>query len=390
MTDELRNSTDRSPSTLHNGRRQGKTAGSQFLLLFALAITLVFLQAASQERECEPIFAVVGAIQDPDRLAGAHDIQLQGNFAYITGKWNSFAIVDISDPSTPRVTGSLMAGVGDGGALMVMDDVCLLGADELLVIDISSPVNPSITKRISHKTIHGINGMARWGTHVLTASKIGYVNVFDATEPSNPIFLGSLDTKRNGGIEAPHDIAVLGDHMVIVNQELGAPIKLRIYRVGEAATGTLWPIDEWIVEGALRESVMDGANRIVVRGRHAAVASNYAHTVGMIDLSDPRRPLLAAVLETSDIQPSGLTIDGSVLFAACERTVEAIDIRDPQHPRPLGHVKAPDLLLIGDPTTYERQRRRGGGHDLEYRNGLLYVTGQSSNGLGILEFRSNR
>lgn len=371
-------------------QRQGKTSPAQYLLPFALALTSFFLHAASTEGNSESPFAVVGAIHDSDQLAGAHDIQVQGHFAYITGKWNSFAIVDISDPSAPRVTGSIMAGIGDGGALMVLDDVCLLGADEFLVVDISDPTHPAITKKISHKTIHGINGMVRWGTYVLTASKIGYVNVFDVAEPSDPRFLGSLDTKRYGGIKAPHDIAILGDHIVIVNQELGAPIKLRIYRVGEVETGILWPIDKWIAEGALSESVMDGANRIVVHGRHAAVASNYANTVSTVDLSDPARPLLAAVIKTSDVEPSGLTRNGSVLFAACERTVEAIDIEDPHRPRSLGHVKAPELLLIGDPATDSRRRSRAGGHDLAYSEGLLYVTGQSSNGLGILEFRSSR
>ena len=121
-----------------------------------------------------------------------------------------------------------------------------------------------------------------------------------------------------------------------------------------------------------------------------AVASNYSNTVSTIDVSDPARPLLAAVINTSDIEPSGLTRNGSVLFVSCERTIEAIDILDPHKPRALGHVKAPDLLFIGDPVSGNKRRRRGGGHDLAYRDGLLYVTGQSSNSLSIFEVSPRR
>jgi hypothetical protein len=363
---------------------------TQCLLLLALAAAPLALAGEGIERNAGSPFVVVGTVRDLRQLAGAHDVYVKGQFAYVTGKWNSFAIVDISDPSIPKITGSITAGIGDGGALLVVEDTCLVGADDLLVVDTSNPTHPAIIKKISHRTIHEINGMVQWGTYVLAASKSGYVNVFDAAKPSDPRFIGSLDTKRYGGIGAPHDIAILGDRIAIVDQRRGAPIKLRIYRVGEAETGTLWPINQWIIEGKLNDPAMDGANRIVVHGHYIAVASNYANTISTIDVSDPARPFLAAVINTSDIEPCGLTRNGSVLFASCERTIEAIDILDPYHPLSLGHVKAPELLLIGDPVTDDQRRSRGGGHDLAYRDGLLYVTGQSSNGLSIFQFRPAR
>ena len=328
-------------------------------------------------------FTLVGAVHDRVRLAGAHDVELQGHYAYVTGKWGSFAVVDVSDAEAPRVVGALTEGIGDGETVLPMGDVCLVGADDLLAVDVRDPARPTVVKRIGDPTIRKINGMARWGSHVLAASKGRHVNVFDVADPKSPSLVGSLDTKRRGRVAAPHDIAAFGDRIAIVDQQHGSDTKLRVYRVGDARAGHLWPIDDWVVEGAVGAPSMDGANRIVVRGRYAFVANNHADSVSAIDLSDPAEPVLLATLPTAARGPCGLTRHRGVLLVACDRGVEAIDVADPCRPRSLGHVAAPAVFAGSDRASSDERRRRGGGHDLVFRDGLLYVTAQGSDGLAV-------
>jgi len=259
-----------------------------------------------------------------------------------------------------------------------------------LAVDVTEPTRPTVMKRIAHPTIHRINGMACWNGFVLASSKGGHVNVFDIARPKEPRFVGSLDTRRHGRVLAPHDIAVFGDRMIVVDQRRGSQVKLRIYRIGERAQGRLWPTDRWVTEGAVTDKRLDGANRVVIRYPHAVVASNHADTLAVVSLEDPCRPAVVAVMPTADHSPCGLTVHGDTVFVACERTVEAISIANPCQPRFLCHLTAPAVFAGGDPQATNPRRKRGGGHDLVFRDGLLYVTAQGSDGVGVFRFYGKR
>jgi hypothetical protein len=73
-----------------------------------------------------------------------------------------------------------------------------------------------------------------------------------------------------------------------------------------------------------------------------------------------------------------LTIAGDVLFLAGGQTVEAIDIRNPARPVKLASFKCLEAFPAG----------RDSAHDLVYRDGYLYVTGQNDNCLCILRVDS--
>ncbi len=353
----------------------------------ALSLLAMITSAVTGGADAQgPTFSIVSAVRDHRELAGAHDVELQGDHAFIAGKWGAFAVVDISRPSHPRVLGSITEGIGDGETVLPLGDVCLVGADALLAVDVADPTRPALLKRVVHPTIRRINGMVRRGAHVLAASKGGDVNVFDIARPRDPRFIGSLDTRKCGSVTAPHDIAVFGNHAIVVDQRRGSPVKLCIYRIGEHGRDTLWPVDRWVVEGAVKDKRLDGANRIAIRPPHAFVACNHADNVAVVCLENPRRPVVLAVIPTADHSPCGLTRHGDTLFVASERTVEAVSIEDPHRPRSLCHLTAPDVFAGGDPRASDPRRRRGGAHDLVFRAGLLYVTAQGSDGLGVFRF----
>jgi len=85
--------------------------------------------------------------------------------------------------------------------------------------------------------------------------------------------------------------------------------------------------------------------------------------------------------------PNGLTVVGKVVFLAGGQSVEAIDISNPAKPVKLASQRFPDELANTSP------RYHGGGdsaHDLVYRDGCLYVTGQNDHCLLILRVDSEQ
>ncbi len=53
-------------------------------------------------------FSLVGLLHDDEALNRPHDVQLQGNIAYVPGKGGSLAIIDVSDLTKPKLLSSLV------------------------------------------------------------------------------------------------------------------------------------------------------------------------------------------------------------------------------------------------------------------------------------------
>ena len=55
----------------------------------------------------------VALLHDKERLKGPHDIELQGDLAFVAGKWGAFAILDVSDPERPEILSTITTGMDD-------------------------------------------------------------------------------------------------------------------------------------------------------------------------------------------------------------------------------------------------------------------------------------
>lgn len=344
-------------------------------------------------------FSLVGLLHDDLALDRPHDVEIQENIAYVPGKGGSLAIIDVSDVTKPKLLSSLVGveGLEDAETVLPMGDVLLLGTRDFLAVDVSDPARPKILKRISDRPrIDSINGMALRGDHVLTANKSGYVTVFDVSDPSDPVLTGVLDTKEHGGLRAPHDVAVFGDHIIVVSagnsSDLFSPhTDLAVYRVADSKTHRFLPLEEWTVEavveasGKLRDS-LSGANRVAITydHRYATVGAFVHSRVGIIDIRNPRKLQPTANMPVGDIDATGMTISGKALFVAGGECVEAIDITDPADPVSIAQYRGGRLF----PTrrlVFNGTPRYDNGHDLVYRDGYLYVTAQNDNQFGILK-----
>jgi hypothetical protein len=279
----------------------------------------------------------------------------------------------------------------DAETVLPMGDVLLLGTRDFFAIDISNPASPEVLKKISDRPrIDRINGMARFGDHVLAACKSGYIAVFDLSDPSNPKHVESLHSQAAGGPRMPHDIAVFGNHAIVADTEQQQPHSVHIYQIARAGSAKLLPVQEWKLTGQVSNTFnwgdLQGANRVVTWGnRYAGIGAFQPDRVGIIDISDPAQPKQIANLPVCDIDATGLAIHGSMLLVSGGECAEVIDVSDPANPRPVAQYRGgrlfPTRRLVNHPGGVPRYDN---GHDLVYRGGYIYVTAQNDNRLGIL------
>ena len=357
---------------------------------------------------------MVGLLRDDAALNRAHDVELQGDVAYVPGKGGSLALIDVADPERPRLLSSIVdaeliedAETGGSGAaalpadsmmtawylrtaysetVLPLGDVLLLGSRDFHAVDVSDPTQPRILKTIRQRPgIDRINGMALVGDYVFSADKSGYVGVFDVSNSRKPSLVEAVDL-RPFGQERPHDIAATGDLLLVVDPTRGSTASFQIYKA--LADGKPLPGVEWRALGGLPAATTNaddigGANRVALQGKTAFLGAFISDRVAAVDVANPEAPHQLWNLPVCDIDATGLTVVGRVVFAAGGECVEAIDMSDPQAPVSIAQYRGGELF----PTRrflLESSPRFDNGHDLVYRDGFLYVTAQNDNALGIL------
>ena len=172
--------------------------------LFAVLLAGCVVPAGEAEPttiEALPALHLVGVLHDDQALIRPHDVELQGNLAFVAGKGGSLAIIDISDPANPSVLSAIVGPqtIEDAETVLPMGDTLLLGTRSFHAIDIRDPAQPELIKTITDRTIiDKIDGMAKRGLYVFSAGKTGFVNVFDVSNPADPKLHVGRDAPSRG------------------------------------------------------------------------------------------------------------------------------------------------------------------------------------------------
>ncbi|MCC7173499.1 MAG: DUF1349 domain-containing protein [Planctomycetes bacterium] len=133
---------------------------------------------------------VVGSF-DPPVLAEPYGVAVSGNYAYVEDYYRGMRVVDISNPTSPFEVGSYQH-YSDGRGIAVAGNYAYLAADYqgLKIVNISSPASPSL---VGSFTTSG-------RSHYITVSgNYAYLSMFDPysvaiidiSNPSAPVGIGS-------------------------------------------------------------------------------------------------------------------------------------------------------------------------------------------------------
>ncbi len=358
---------------------------------------------------------LAAVLHDEAAFAGAHDIEVRDGIAYIAGKGfttralpgngifpyakgkgGSIAIVDVKQPSAPKLLWHTREPLAfeDAETVLLLDrDRVLIGTRDVFLFDVSNPAKPQQLAALKERPrVDIINGLVRRGDVAFGANKEGYIFALDVAKPDRIALLGAHNAREVDGFERPHDLAVSGDLIVVVAPEgFGAgskPGKLGVYRVAHPQTHQVLPPDQWTLVGKLEHPFLAGANRVMTRGNFAYVGSSLTignslnrpdglqANVSIVDLSNPAQPRMRGSLEfPAGLGPNGLEVAGAVVFSAGGKTVQAIDVSAPDTPRELARFASADAFPGGTDDA----------HDLVYHDGHLFVTAQNSHSLVILK-----
>ena len=254
---------------------------------------------------------------------GAVDIFVQGNLAYVGGRYGNLRVLDVSNPSEPSELGhsDIPKGVLDVYATESYAFVTDSGGF-LHVIDVSAPTTPLEVGRCGLSGGHTVQAR---GSLVYVATGWG-LSVIDVSDPSAPVVMGEWGYDSSSiwvfDVEVSGDLAygVANDRLWVIDvSEPTSPNK-----VGELSLPYAW----------------EGVPTIDVCGTYAYIAmtgENRQPILRVIDVSLPTDPYQVG---TSPLvgQPKDIHVVGSHAYVAAGTAgLGLINVSDPFNPHQIGY-----------------------------------------------------
>jgi hypothetical protein len=137
---------------------------------------------------------------------GARKVAYQSGYCYVANSDDGkMYVVDVSNPASPTVTGSVAAVTNAFSVEIVGGYVYCAGYDQtsLKIIDVSNKAAPSVVNTFTLDG--GIAGFAQHGNTLLAALWfVDSLQAIDITDPLNPVDISTLAT----GIEKPNRVVI--------------------------------------------------------------------------------------------------------------------------------------------------------------------------------------
>jgi hypothetical protein len=285
-----------------------------------------------------------------DTPGAAMDVALAGNYVYLADDWAGFQIYDISDPTSPFLTGSY--AMRARAVVLEGRQVYLADPDYgLRIIDISDPSAPS---QVGSYNSPNAFGLAVSGNFVYLANFTAGLTVINITNLASPSLAGSYNTPNQA-----LDVKIRGDYAYVADQDGG----LQIVDISNPASPVL----------AGSYDTPNWTYGVELAGNYAYLA-DYQGGLQVIDISNPASPVSVGNYATSgaawDVEVAG---DYAYLTDNWGPYVMVLDITDPPNPVEIGTF---DMMN----TDYARGLAIDGGRA---------VLANGDNGLKIFRIASN-
>jgi len=292
-----------------------------------------------------------------------------GKNAYLATIADRLYALDISDPSHPRITDSVIVDARIVNDVMTTPDgaygvMTREGASSrrngIVILSFADPAHPKPIAEYTETVTGGVHStyvyaQPKYGTFVfLTDDATGSMRVIDLNDPMHPKEVARWETKRGAG-RILHDIDIVdglaylsywNDGLVIL--DVGNGIK------GGSPTNPQFVSQYTYDLNDLYRSVEAEGGPGYIRGTHTAWRQRNGHYVFLGD-------------EVFSFKPIGIGLPGDNLGKANGR-LHVIDVSDIEHPREVGYYEPPD----------------GGVHNVWVAGDTLYL-GDYQGGLRVLD-----
>jgi hypothetical protein len=264
-------------------------------------------------------FTLVGSIPGPADL-----IEIHGTRAYVTGG-KTLTLVDISNPQTPKPTGSYTFPEKIWG-IQVVGPLVYVAADffGFGILDVSNPAAPRL--RGSLKTPGQAKNVAVFGAKAAVADHMSGVDFIDTSNADKPVLLESFYVEGYA-----RDVAAAGSIAYAVDAPTG------LYVFDMAKPGPHEPVSS--------QQTATAPGSLVVTQDAGAQSAKLAVLVGggalqLYDLSKPTAPARIATYKTPSGRPLRAALNGSRVYVADGRDgLQVVDLSTPKSPRLVGSYK---------------------------------------------------
>ncbi len=305
----------------------GTTTPSEMLSLYRGNI-LQTLTGTSPVYQPLPLVSELSASE----FSGAYGIYVRGKYAYVVSSYSSndrLTVVDVSDPTSPKIIGSVNDTTNLDGAwrVFVVGDyayVTCWSSDRLTVVDVSSPQAPTVVASITAPELAGARGLYVSGNYAYVAAySADRLVVIDISSPTAPRLLGSVydGTRLDGAMGVfvkdgyAYVCAMEGDYLTILD-------------VSDPTSPT--------IVGGITDTQLDRPVDVYVSGSYAYVPVDSEVNEGftIVDVSDPSNPSIVGHITDplSFNDPRRVQVRGSYAFVGGGGGTAIVDVSDPANP----------------------------------------------------------
>ena len=246
-------------------------------------------------------------------------------------------IVDVSDPSLPKVLGFLDLPEAQHSVLRISVDggMALLaaGSSGAFIVDVTDPANPRLIGTLETPGPNGgpadsTESVYLQGDLAFLADERAGLRIIDIANPASPKELGAFATKQFTQDVA--DVFVQGDHAFVV---AGGDVQVLNISV---------PTDLRAV-GSLEIPDNRSGQQVYVQGNLAFLVGSW--DLRVIDISNLAAPKEVGFLTTQPHFIRDIFVQGDLAFLADAGGFRAVDISDPTLPKTDGSLRTPERIF---------------------------------------------
>lgn len=276
-------------------------------------------------------------------LSGAQDglkIQTQGDYAYLVRNDGTpdFVIINISNPATPSILGSLNLSGAPVNIAVSGDYAYIASQDnnqELQVINISNPSSPNVVGIFDTSGTADANGIYvsdSMAYLVRNSSVWDEFLIINVSLPSNPTLVGSLNLN-----ERANEVIVLGNYAYVASGHNSQ--ELQVVDITNPSSPSL--IGSYNLSGNSNSLSITGFNNTVVLGRADGL-------IYLFNVTNPNLPNLSGYFDTTGaINDISLGVNNTYAFLATSAGASefrVVNISTPTSPTSIGELNLPAAI----------------------------------------------
>lgn len=270
-------------------------------------------------------------------LVSASAVAVSGGFAYALTGDQGMRVVDLTGGGQPRERGGgptlqgLVGGIEAADQKYVYVGSGIQGRHQLDVFDVTDADRPVLTRSV--KLFNFARELVLRGSQLYVPNEFG-LEVFDLTNPAEPVLAGRItfpDIAEAGGATS---VAVAGSHAFVSAGRSG----VKVVDISN-------PANMQIV-GAFTLGQGEGATIFQLAHRDGYLYATAGPGLMVLDVRDPRQPVLIASVGLSGVFTGDILVDGPHAYVANGSAgVAVIDIRDPARPSNVAQVPVGGFAL---------------------------------------------